>query len=292
MKVSIEGFNQKYAMSLRATVPNRDKEKLIKIDCTDLVILRWFVDFYPNMKKMVVDGREYAWLSHKKIMEDLPLIDISKRGFSERLQKLVEFKILTYKLIKEGGTFTIYGFGENYINLVKDSTNSSSSNAEGSNSNAEGSRSNNIGGSRSNNIGVVAQTATKDKTINNKTINNNIMSEAKAPDIYVIDLPTNRFNTVKECYYVTDEFLNTMIELYPNANVLEELKKMKAWLLTNTSKRKTIKGMEKFINSWLSRAQDNLSFNQFNSSKKNNDGWDYLNEEFKKIQHKKEPMPF
>lgn len=118
MKVSIEGFNQEYAITLKKEVIDRNKNKKIKIDCTDLVILRWFVDFYPNMKKILIDGKEFAWLSHKKIMEDLPLIDISKRGFSERLQKLVEFNILTYKLIKENGTFTVYGFGENYNKLV------------------------------------------------------------------------------------------------------------------------------------------------------------------------------
>lgn len=120
----------------------------------------------------------------------------------------------------------------------------------------------------------------------------NIMSEAEAPDTYVVDLPTNRFNTINECYYVTDEFLNTMIELYPNTNVLDELKKMKAWLLTNVSKRKTIKGMEKFINSWLSRAQDNNKYTDY--KKKNNDGWDYLNQEFNEIYRKREAekMPF
>ena len=71
MKNTIEGFSQRYATTLRKTVIKRGKETEIKIDCTDLVILRWFVDFYPNMRKMIIDGREYAWLTHNKIMEDL-----------------------------------------------------------------------------------------------------------------------------------------------------------------------------------------------------------------------------
>lgn len=194
MKVSIEGFNQEYAINLRAEKIVKDKKKLIKVDCTDLVILRWFVDFYPNTKKVVVDGKEYAWISHKKIVEDLPIVDISKRAFSERLQKLVDFKILTYKLIKENGTFTVYGFGENYINLVKDST-----------SNNKGSSSNDIGvvvqtttGSGSNDIGVAGQTATKDKTINNKTIINKTIIDknnigSKAAD----EISSYEFNILK-----------------------------------------------------------------------------------------------
>jgi uncharacterized phage protein (TIGR02220 family) len=120
VKNTIAGFNQEYALTLKKTVPAKgDTEKTIKIDCTDLVILRWLVDFYPSMKKMTVDGREYVWLTHKKLQEDIPLLDISKRACVERMQKLVEFKILDYKFLKQGGTFSLYAFGENYINLVR-----------------------------------------------------------------------------------------------------------------------------------------------------------------------------
>ena len=119
MKYTIEGFCQEYALTLKKTVQTKGGEKRIKIDCTDLVILRWLVDFYPSMKKMHVDGREYVWLTHKKLLEDLPLLDITKRACIERMQKLVEFGILDYRLLKEGGTFSLYAFGENYINLVQ-----------------------------------------------------------------------------------------------------------------------------------------------------------------------------
>ena len=87
MKYTIEGFSQQYAVTLRKKVIRRDKEVEIKIDCTDLVILRWFVDFYPNMRKMIEDGKEYAWVTHKKIMEDLPLIDLSKDKVLEKRLK-------------------------------------------------------------------------------------------------------------------------------------------------------------------------------------------------------------
>lgn len=119
MKATISGFNQEYALTLKKQVPTKDGEKTIKIDCTDLTILRWLVDFWPWMKKMSVDGKEYAWLTHKKLQEDIPLLDISKRACVERMQKLVEFKILEYKFLKQGGTFSLYAFGENYIKLVQ-----------------------------------------------------------------------------------------------------------------------------------------------------------------------------
>ena len=119
MKYTIEGFSQEFALTLRKDVEVRGKIITRKIDCIDLAILRWFVDFYPNMKKLTVDGVQYACLTHKKLIEDLPLIDINKRAFMDRMQKLVDFNILTYRLLKEGGTYSLYGFGENYANLVR-----------------------------------------------------------------------------------------------------------------------------------------------------------------------------
>lgn len=157
MRYTIEGFSQEYAMTLKKTVPVKDKEKTIQIDCTDLVILRWFVDFYPNMKKITVDGKEYAWLTHKKLLTDLPLLDITKRACIERMQKLVEFGILDYKLLKDGGTFSLYSFGPNYINLVR------------SNDTGEA-QSNSTGGMRSNGIGGDGQPDNKDSSISDPSI--------------------------------------------------------------------------------------------------------------------------
>lgn len=123
MRYTIEGFSQEYAMTLKKTVTTDKGEKTVKIDCTDLVILRWFTDFYPNMRKTIIDGREYVMVAHSKLLEDLPMIDISKRAFIDRMQKLVDFGILDYQLVKKGGTFSFYAFGENYKHLVSSSLN-------------------------------------------------------------------------------------------------------------------------------------------------------------------------
>ena len=114
MKQTIEGFNQEYAMTLKKTVVTSKGEKTVKIDCTDLVILRWFTDFYPNLPKTTIDGREYVMVAHSKLLEYLPMIDISKRAFIDRMQKLVDFGVLDYQFIKKGGTFSFYTFGKNY----------------------------------------------------------------------------------------------------------------------------------------------------------------------------------
>ena len=181
MKYSIDGFNQEYAMTLRKEVEINGKNVIKKIDCKDLVILRWFVDLYPNMKKINIDNREYAWISHGKLLEDLPIIDINKRSFIERMKKLVEFGILDYQLIKKGGTFSVYTFGENYKYMVS----SERQYQEGMQSNDIGIHSNDIGyaierhrGMQSNDIGVCSQThnkdiSIKDTSIKDKSIKNN-----------------------------------------------------------------------------------------------------------------------
>ena len=43
---------------------------------------------------------------------------------------------------------------------------------------------------------------------------------------------------------------------YPAINVYQELNAMESWLDANPTRRKTPKGIKRFINSWLARAQD------------------------------------
>lgn len=45
-------------------------------------------------------------------------------------------------------------------------------------------------------------------------------------------------------------------ELYPAVDIVQELRKMKGWLDSNPTKRKTRRGIRRFINSWLAREQD------------------------------------
>ena len=178
MRYTIEGFSQEYAMTLKKTVATSKGEKTVKIDCTDLVILRWFTDFYPNMPKTIIDGREYVMVAHSKLLEDLPMIDISKRAFIDRMQKLVDFEILDYQLVKKGGTFSFYTFGENYIHLVDDGR----SNVHGvCVQTCTGSTFKRDTVTRSNVQGVYVQTCNKNSSINDSSIkyssidNNNIV---------------------------------------------------------------------------------------------------------------------
>ena len=128
MRYTIEGFSQMEAVKFRRTETVKrknqrtgeyeDKEAVVALDCTDLVILRWLVDFWPNMIKVEIGGVQYAWLSYKDAIKDMPLLGVKKAAFALRLKKMVSFGILTHKTVKSNGTFSYYGFGPEYMRLA------------------------------------------------------------------------------------------------------------------------------------------------------------------------------
>ena len=56
-------------------------------------------------------------------------------------------------------------------------------------------------------------------------------------------------------YPVTESQVEEWKALYPAIDIEQEFRKMKAWCISNTAKRKTKKGISRFINSWLSNAK-------------------------------------
>lgn len=57
-------------------------------------------------------------------------------------------------------------------------------------------------------------------------------------------------------YLVSKEQTKEWEILYPSVDVMQQLRNMKGWLSSNPTKRKTRKGILRFITSWLSREQD------------------------------------
>ena len=165
MKFTIEGFSQEAALSMqkevKAKVKGKEQTKILKLDQTDLILLRWFVDFYPKMKKKIVGEIQYAWVNYQSIVNDLPLLQIEKRPVYNRFSKMCELGILIHYHDKNGGSYSYYGFGEKYSLLIS---------TESMNSNSKGYESKFIGGMNSNSKGVGIQIPTKDSSISNSSI--------------------------------------------------------------------------------------------------------------------------
>lgn len=57
-------------------------------------------------------------------------------------------------------------------------------------------------------------------------------------------------------YPVSQTDIDNWESLYPAVDIMQALRNMKGWCEANPTKRKTKRGIAKFINSWLSREQD------------------------------------
>lgn len=57
-------------------------------------------------------------------------------------------------------------------------------------------------------------------------------------------------------YGVTEEQVKEWASLYPAVDVMQQLRNMKGWLGSNPQRRKTRKGIARFITGWLSKEQD------------------------------------
>lgn len=101
---------------------------------------------------------------------------------------------------------------------------------------------------------VETQSKAKQETLNikqeplNKDI---IVQDANAPK------PVGTMLTNQQPFPIYKTDVELWTDTYPAVNIIPELKKINAWLDANPTKRKTERGMKKFINNWLSRAQDN-----------------------------------
>lgn len=78
-----------------------------------------------------------------------------------------------------------------------------------------------------------------------------IVSEPEDPP--VIEILTNKKN---ELARITHSQYDRWVETYPAVDVWQTLLRIKSWAEANPAKRKTNKGMARFIDSWLAREQD------------------------------------
>lgn len=123
MRYSILGFSQKMVCSLTKTIKREGKADLVlKLDMTDLLILKQLADF-PNRKKtkkQIVDDKLFFWVDYKELLKELPILDIKKQALRDRLDKMVELKVLEKAVVNFDrlGSATCFRMGDNYETLL------------------------------------------------------------------------------------------------------------------------------------------------------------------------------
>jgi hypothetical protein len=123
MRYTIEGFSQ------RELVEHR-------MDAADAVILRWLVDFsatgkmrmrlMPYSEGAAPPGTDRAasiphyWIHYETVLSELPILGITAKDvIARRLKRMAKEGILSHQTVREEGTFSYYGFGATYINLIE-----------------------------------------------------------------------------------------------------------------------------------------------------------------------------
>lgn len=91
-----------------------------------------------------------------------------------------------------------------------------------------------------------------DKDINTYAQSDKITHEPTPVEPSIITITLND----KSEYPIYKKMIDEWKELYPNVDIMQELRKMKGWCNSNPTKRKTKRGISRFINSWLAREQD------------------------------------
>ena len=82
--------------------------------------------------------------------------------------------------------------------------------------------------------------------------NNSSAASSSCSEQAVVSLPLND----NSLYHVSPQKVAEWRDAYQSIDIIQELKKMRSWLIANPKKRRTIRGIERFIVAWLSRAQD------------------------------------
>ena len=103
-------------------------------------------------------------------------------------------------------------------------------------------------------------TVKQQEDLNNQIINNSISSEPKVSEPaepVFIEFPLVGKAASPKSHGVTFSKIAEYAECYPIVDIEQSLREMKMWLIDNPAQRKTKKGIDRFINAWLSRNQNN-----------------------------------
>ena len=117
---------------MKYTINGYSQEKLLKnnLDLSDSLILRVLADIYSsNGKKIeykIINNDKYMWISYGYLFEQIPILG-SERTLVRKIDNLIAKKMLKKELVtsKKGikGRFLYISFGEKYFGLTEYSNN-------------------------------------------------------------------------------------------------------------------------------------------------------------------------
>jgi hypothetical protein len=98
----------------------------------------------------------------------------------------------------------------------------------------------------------IPENTTENTTENNSRIIAQTSQKSSEPPADVAAIPLNDGTEWTPTMSLAKEY----IDLYPNVDVKQAFNAMRAWCMSNPSRRKTRRGITAFVNRWLSKEQD------------------------------------
>jgi len=249
---------------MKYTINGYSQEKLLKnnLDLSDSIILRVLADIYSsNGKKIeykIINNDKYMWISYGYLFEQIPIIG-SERTLVRKIDSLIEKGMLKKELVtsKKGikGRFLYISFGEKYFELTEYSNNTKETEEEKDEAKKPNDKltsedtkcqidTNQMTKCQGPNDKLTSHQMTKchnkDSSIDNTSINNNILNNIYSQVINYLNEKTER--TGKDRYNSTSTKTKTLIKARLKEKYeLEDFKividkKCKEWLGTDMEK--------------------------------------------------------
>lgn len=253
-----------------------DQDYLLELglDYRHVVILDWFNKFRGTgeMETAIIKGKEYYWINHTYLAEQLKGLKCQARAMADRLKELVKAGVfISVSSLGNGGRHSFYAINDKvYFRLIayvpqrinEQNTMYPSNDMDAQNDThvSDGTHAmypaNDMPCTPTDTCHVssgihncISQDC-KDR-IEEENIAPTSEAEVKA-DETAITIPTN----TGEEFPISKTQVQDFQETYPAVDVMQELREMRSWSITNKPRRKTSKGMLKFVNTWLAREQD------------------------------------
>lgn len=172
---------------MRFTVHGFKQEKLIELglDNDDALILRYFIDFRDteSMRAEIIDGETYYWIKYEAVINAIPIIKLKKKdSLYRKLKSMVSVGVLKHTTIKCNGTYSYFGIGDKYYELINE--------AIGNKSEGYGNKS--VGGTEENPRGYGNKSVPNNSSIIYSSIKNNNISDdtsdSRTPYLEIINL--------------------------------------------------------------------------------------------------------
>lgn len=168
MKFTLMGFSQQGLINLG-------------MDTIDAMLLRYFVDFKATnrMKFEMIEDKLFFWVNYDNVLKEFPILNMKKRTIQTRFLKLRDAGVLTHYLKKEGGTYSFFGIGDKYEELIASEKNKEEEEIEQGQHKVEGSSLSEHHSSL-NEQGLQSKLLTNNPSTKDSSTKNNITSSRKS----------------------------------------------------------------------------------------------------------------